>query len=369
MTDSFVHLHSHTSYSLLDGLARIDDLVGSARDQGMPALALTDHGTMFGAIEFYDKAKEAGVKPIIGCEVYVSDAPLDKRPGPESKNYHLVLLAENEIGYRNLIQLTTQAHLRGFYRKPRVDHALLERHSEGLICMSACASSEVARLILDGNLTGAEERADWYRQVFTDRYYLELQYHDLEFQKTINQGIVHLHQRLGVPLVATNDVHYVTERQAYAHEVLLCVQTQTTMSDPKRMRMESQQFYLKSPDQMHALFGEYPGAMSNTLAIAERCNLELVFGRPHLPKFDTPDGLSSEEYLRRLCEVGLAHRYREITEEIRARLEYELTVIFGTGFVDYFLLVYDVIRFAREQGIAVGPGRGSARPASSPTAS
>ena len=360
MSDSFVHLHSHTSYSLLDGLARIDDLLHSAHDFGMPALALTDHGTMFGAIEFYDKAKETGVKPIIGCEVYVSDAPLEKRPSPESKNYHLVLLAANEVGYRNLIQLTTQAHLKGFYRKPRVDHELLERHSAGLICMSACASSEVARLILDGNLPGAEERVDWYRQVFADRYYLELQYHDLEFQKSINQGILHLHQRLGVPLVATNDVHYVTERQAYAHEVLLCVQTQTTMSDPKRMRMESHQFYLKSPQQMHALFGDYPGAVSNTLAIAERCNLELVFGRPHLPKFDTPDGLSSEEYLRRLCEAGLARRYHEVTGEIRARLEYELTVIFGTGFVDYFLLVYDVIRFAREQGIAVGPGRGSA---------
>jgi DNA polymerase-3 subunit alpha len=360
VTDRFVHLHTHTSYSLLDGLARIDDLLQSTLDYDTSALALTDHGTMFGAIEFYGKAKEVGVKPIIGCEVYVADAPLEKRPGPESKNYHLVLLAENEVGYRNLIQLTTQAHLRGFYRKPRVDHELLERHSEGLVCLSACASSEVARLILDGNLTGAEERADWYRQVFQDRYFLELQYHDLEFQKTINQGIVHLHQRLGVPLVATNDVHYVTERQAYAHEVLLCVQTQTTMSDPKRMRMESQQFYLKSPEQMHALFGEYPGAVSNTLAIAERCNLELVFGRPHLPKFDTPDGLSSEEFLRRLCEAGLARRYPDVTEEIRARLEYELTVIFGTGFVDYFLLVYDVIRFAREQGIAVGPGRGSA---------
>ncbi len=272
MPDTFVHLHSHTSYSLLDGLARIDDLLHAAVQHGMPALALTDHGTMFGAIEFFSRAKEIGVKPIIGCEVYVAGEPLETRAGPQSKNYHLVLLAENEVGYRNLIQLTTQAHLRGFYRKPRVDHALLERHSEGLICLSACASSEVARLILDGNLSGAEERADWYRQVFPDRYYLELQYHELEFQKTINQGIVHLHQRLGLPLVATNDVHYVTERQAYAHEVLLCVQTQTTMSDPKRMRMESQQFYLKSPAQMSALFGGYPGALANTLSVAERCN-------------------------------------------------------------------------------------------------
>lgn len=360
VTDSFVHLHNHTSYSLLDGLARIDDLLQSAVDFDMSALALTDHGTMFGAIEFYGKAKELGVKPIIGCEVYVADAPLETRPGPGSKNYHLVLLAENEVGYRNLIQLTTQAHLHGFYRKPRVDHALLERHSEGIICMSACASSEVSRLILAGDLVAAEARADWYRQVYPNRYYLELQYHELAIQKTINQGIVHLHQRLGLPLVATNDVHYVTERQSYAHEVLLCVQTQTTMSDPKRMRMETQEFYLKSPRQMQALFGEYPGAISNTLVIAERCNLELDFGRPHLPKFDTPDGVSSEEYLRRLCEAGLRRRYSEVTDEIRARLEYELEVILSTAFVDYFLLVYDVIRFAREQKIAVGPGRGSA---------
>ncbi|HEX6506422.1 MAG TPA: DNA polymerase III subunit alpha, partial [Chloroflexota bacterium] len=360
MSDTFVHLHSHTSYSLLDGLARIDDLLGAARDAGMPALALTDHGTMFGAIEFYSKAKELGVKPIIGCEVYVSDASLDQRPGPGSRNYHLVLLAENETGYRNLIQLTTQAHLEGFYRKPRVDHRLLAQHSDGLICLSGCASSEVARLILDGNLTGAEERADWYRSTFPDRYYLELQYHDLDLQKTINQGVMHLRQRLGLPLVATNDVHYVTERQAYAHEVLLCVQTQTTMSDPKRMKMETQQFYLKSTQQMQALFGEYPGAISNTLEIAERCNLDLVFGRPQLPRFETPDGLSSEMYLRRLCEQGVARRYSAITDEVRSRLEYELSVIVSTGFVDYFLLVYDVIRHAREQGIAVGPGRGSA---------
>jgi len=360
VSGEFVHLHCHSEFSLLDGLGRIYDLVGAAAWQGMPALALTDHGTMFGAIDFYSKAKDAGVKPILGCEVYVSDRPLSERPDPAARNYHLVLLAENEIGYRNLIKLTTRAHLEGFYRKPRVDHRLLEQHAEGLICLSGCASSEVARIILDGNLPAAEEKADWYRSVFQDRYYLEMQFHNLDMQHTINQGVLHISQKLGLPLVATNDVHYVYDRQAYTHEVLLCIQTQTTMSDPKRMRMETQEFYLKSAEQMHALFGQYPNALSNSLVIAERCNLELSFGRPQLPHFETPDGQTSEEYLRSLCEEGLRRRFGNETSEIRGRLEYELDVIFRTGFIDYFLLVYDVIHFARTHGIAVGPGRGSA---------
>ncbi|HEX8918468.1 MAG TPA: DNA polymerase III subunit alpha, partial [Chloroflexota bacterium] len=356
----FVHLHTHSEYSLLDGLGRVPDLVAAAANQEMPALALTDHGTMFGAVEFFGKAKEAGVKPILGCEVYVSDRPLQERPGPDAENFHLLLLAENEAGYRNLIRLTSEAHLRGFYRKPRVDHALLEQFSDGLICLSGCASAEVPRLIQKGNLPAAEERADWYRQVFAGRYYLELQYHDLEIQQTTNQGVLHLSQRLGLPLVASNDVHYVYERQAATHEILLCIQTQSSMSDPKRMRLGSQQFYLKSAEQMAALFGDVPGALTNSLAIAERCNLELAFGRPHLPHVETPEGQTSEQYLRVLCEQGLTRRYPNVTEDIRQRLEYELHVIFGTGFIDYFLLVYDVISFARRSGIAVGPGRGSA---------
>src|SRR5579872_7480646 len=203
MPDGFVHLHAHSSFSLLDGLARIDDLLSASADAGMPALALTDHGTMFGAIEFYDRAQEAGVKPILGCEVYVADRPLDQRPSGESANYHLVLLAENETGYHNLIRLTTEAHLRGYYRKPRVDHALLEKHAEGLICLSGCASSELSARLLRSDLAGAEELAAWHRDVFPDRYYLEMQYHDLEMQKTINQGILHLSRRLDLPLVAT----------------------------------------------------------------------------------------------------------------------------------------------------------------------
>ncbi|HLJ66765.1 MAG TPA: DNA polymerase III subunit alpha, partial [Chloroflexota bacterium] len=360
MPDSFVHLHCHSCYSLLDGLARIEDLVASAREQRMPALALTDHGTMFGAIEFYSHARDHGVKPIIGCEVYVADRPLEERAGAGSESFHLVLLAESETGYRNLIKLTTEAHLRGFYRKPRVDRALLERHNEGLICLSGCASGELATALSQDNLPKAEEIADWHREVFAGRYYLELQYHNLDFQTKINRGVVHLSQRLGLPLVATNDAHYVYGRQAHAHDVLLCVQTQTAIDDPKRMRMGSQEFYLKSPEQMLTLFGSYPGAISNTLEIADRCNLELVFGRPQLPRFDTPDGTTSEQYLRALCEAGLRKRYSAVSDELRIRLEYELSVIIETGFVDYCLLVYDVMRFARERGIAVGPGRGSA---------
>ena len=359
MSESFVHLHNHTSYSLLDGLGRIDDLVQAAHDHGMPAVALTDHGAMFGAIEFYSKARDVGVKPIIGCEAYIADRPLSEKPTPASKSHHLLLLAENEIGYRNLIKLTTEAHLRGFYRKPRVDHDLLQQHADGLVCLSGCAASEIPSMIMSGDISGAERRADWYRSVFGDRYYLELQNHNLEIDPGIIDGVMNLHRRMGIPVVATNDVHYVRAADASAHEVLLCVQTQTTMADPKRMRLETPEFYLKAPHEMEALFGHVYGALSNSLEIAERCNLELTFGRPQLPRFDTPEGQSSEQYLRELCDAGLRRRYERVTPEIDSRLRYELEVILNTGFVDYFLLVYDLIHFAREQGIAVGPGRGS----------
>jgi DNA polymerase-3 subunit alpha len=358
--DSYVHLHAHSCFSLLDGLARVDDLVSAAKEAKMPALALTDHGTMFAAIEFFQKAQEAAIKPIVGCEVYVADRPLEERPGPGSSNYHLVLLAENEAGYRNLIRLTTEAHLRGFYRKPRVDHALLEHHAEGLVCLSGCASSELAGRILSDDEAGAEELADWYRQVFPHRYYLELQFHNLEMQKKINDGVLRLRDRLALPVVATNDVHYVWQRQAHAHEVLLCIQTQTTMSDPKRMRMETQDFYLKSPEQMAALFAHVPEALSNTLLVAERCNLSIPFGRAQFPEVDIPEGRSAEEHLRGLCREGMEKRYAVMDERTERRLDYELDIIASAGFVDYFLLVHDVIHFARSHGIAVGPGRGSA---------
>lgn len=360
MSNSFVHLHTHSSYSLLDGVSRIDDLLRTAIDEGMPAVALTDHGVMHGAIEWVSRARELGIKPIVGCEVYVADRPLEQRPDAGAQNYHLVLLAQNEVGYRNLIQLSTAAHLQGFYRKPRVDRGLLERHHEGLICLSACASGEVASRIVEGDQAGAEEVAAWYADVFRDRYFLEMQFHDLAFDATINQGIVSLHQRTGIPLVATNDVHYVQKRHAYAQEVLLCIQTQTTMNDPKRMRMESQEFYLKSAEEMRRLFGDYPGAIANTLEVADRCHLAIAFDRPLLPTIEIPAGRTAISHLTALCEEGMAKRYRHVTDEVRARLAYELDVIERTGFTDYFLLVHDIVDFARRAGIPVGPGRGSA---------
>lgn len=360
MPASFVHLHVHTCYSLLDGVSRIDDLLACAAEARMPALAVTDHGTMFAAIDFYTKAHEAGIKPIVGCEVYVADRALAERPGPGSQNYHLTLLAENETGYRNLMQLSTRAHLDGFYRKPRVDHALLERYSEGLVCLSGCASGELAGAIQRDDSEASEALVDWYRQVFDGRYYLEVHDHGLEFQPKINNGILGLSERFGLPIVATNDVHYVRQSHARAQEILLCIQTQTTIKDPKRMRMETPEFYLKSPEQMRALFAHVPGALDNSLAIAERCNLTLTFGRPHFPSIQTPDGITSGHHLRALCEDGVVKRYPSPSAEVLERMEYELSVIEVTGFVDYLLLVHDVVHFARSRGIAVGPGRGSA---------
>lgn len=360
MSGEFVHLHCHSEFSLLDGVGRLKDIIAAASDHGMGALALTDHGTMFGTIDFYSRAKDAGVKPIIGCEVYVADRSLAERPGPDAKNYHLVLLAENETGYRNLIALTTEAHVRGFYRKPRVDHELLAGHAEGLICLSGCASGELARAILEGDERKVLEVADFYRQVFPGRYYLELQENGLDFQADVNRGVIGVARSFGLPLVATNDVHYVQRRHSATQEILLCIQTQTTIDDPKRMRIASEELYLKSAMEMEALFAEVPEAVRNTLEVAERCNLELTFGRPQLPRFETPAGQSSEEYLRSLAAEGLEKRYGEPDDAVRARLEYEIDIIVNTGFVDYFLLVYDVIHFARTSGIAVGPGRGSA---------
>lgn len=359
MSSSFVHLHNHSCYSLLDGLSRIDDLIESAVAHDMPALALTDHGVMFGAIEFVEQARSRGVKPIVGCEVYVADRPLEERASAGAENYHLVLLAENETGYRNLMQLTTQAHLRGFYRKPRVDHALLEKHAEGLVCLSGCASGELAGRIQKDDMVGAAELADWYRQVFAGRYYLELQFHNLDFQHKINRGVIELGKQFDLPMVATNDVHYVYARQARAHEILLCIQTQTSMSDPKRMRLDTEEFYLKSPEQMDELFGHVPGALSNTLEVAERCNLNLSFGQLQFPQVDIPEGQTAVQHLRRLCHEGLARRYPGGDSRATERLDYELSIVEHTGFVDYLLLVHDVIAFARGRGIGVGPGRGS----------
>jgi DNA polymerase-3 subunit alpha len=354
----FAHLHVHSDFSLLDGLARIPDLVKHTKAQGMDAIALTDHGVMFGAIDFYEEARAAGVKPIIGLEAYVTDGDRFERSGHA---FHLTLLAENEEGYANLIRLTTQAHLEGFYRKPRVDHDLLRQYSKGLICLSGCPSSEISRAVREENMDRASELVDWYRQIYGDRFYMEIQNHGLHFQDTLNSGLLQLAARHRIPVVASNDVHYVRRDQSAVHEVLLCVQTQTTMSDPNRLKIETHELYLKSPSEMESLFGHVDGALSNTLAIAERCNLDLEFGRNQaLPTPAIPAETKSQDYLRDLCEQGARVRFGEkIGDEVTGRLGYELDVIERTGYVDYMLLVNEFIQFAKDRGIGIGV-RGSA---------
>lgn len=358
----FVHLHVHSEFSLLDGLARIEDLIERACELDMPALALTDHGVMYGAIRFYARAVEAGIRPILGMEAYVARRSRHHKSGRrDSSPFHLTLLARNQAGYRNLIRLASLAQLEGFYYKPRVDRELLEAHAEGLICLSGCRSAEVPRLLAAGRSEEARQAAAWHREVFgSENFYVELQEHEIEGQRELNRALVELAEGLGAPLVATNDVHYARAENARAHDILLCIQTNTVVDDPKRMRMDDAGFYLKSEAEMAALFAERPEALSNTRRIAERIALEIDFGQLHLPAFPVPEGLSDAAYLEELARRGLERRYRQVTAEIEDRLAYELDVIRDLGLASYMLLVWDFIREARERGITVGPGRGSA---------
>ncbi len=348
----FVHLHVHSEYSLLDGLAHVDQLAKHARDLGMSALALTDHGVMFGAVSFYQAAREAGIKPIIGCELYVARRRRDQRAhSKDSKPYHITVLAKDEAGYKNLLQLATKAQLEGFYYKPRVDKELLVEHKGGLVVLSGCGTGELPRLLRDGKVDKAREVAEWYKEVFgRENFYLELQDHDLEWIPEVNRQLIALSKELDIPLVATNDVHYLRPEDSPIHEVLLCIQTGTTMNDPKRMRY-GETYYMRSPEEMAALFADVPQAITNTMAIAEMCNLELRFGEYHLPPFEVPPGFDAQSYLRRLCEQGLYRRYPVVTQEIRDRLDYELKVIHEMGFDTYFLIVWDLCRYARERNI------------------
>ena len=358
MTD-FTHLHVHTEYSLLDGMCKIRPLVEQAKALGMDSLALTDHGAMYGTIEFYLACKELGVNPIIGVEGYVAQKDHRGRTAEEKNPYHIVLLAKNEVGYHNLVQLTTKAYLDGFYYKPRMDHELLERYHEGLIVLSGCPNSEVSRAILEGRPDDARAIASWYEDVFGD-YYLEVQKHDnLPELDIITPATVALSKELGIPLVATNDLHYTSKEDSYAHDILLCIQTNTNIYDDKRMRMSDDSYYLKSPAEMALLFSEIPEAISNTARIAEMCHLELDLGKHRLPEFKTPDGRSADDYLGDLCRAGLSRRYYKITPEIEDRLRYELDVIRQTNFADYFLVVWDFVKYAQERGILYGV-RGSA---------
>lgn len=361
---NFVHLHVHTQYSLLDGACKIPDLVQMAHNFRMPALAITDHGNMFGAIDFYSQAIDKGVKPIIGCEVYV--APQDRfeksSHGIREAASHLILLCRDEAGYRNLMRLASLGYLEGFYYRPRIDKSVLAQHSQGLIGLSGCLKGELAHLILGGRIEEAKKLIDDFKNIFGSKnFYLELQDQSLPEQAKLNSELLRLARASSVEVVATNDVHYLRRGDATSHEVLLCIQTQTTLDDPNRLRFSTQEFYLKSEGEMRALFSEEPSAISNTLRIAEQCNLALDFTKTYLPHYRPPEGKSREAYFRELCEEGLKRSFGEEADPtVRKRLEHEIEVINQTGYTSYFLIVWDFVRFAKEQRIAVGPGRGSA---------
>ncbi len=359
----FVHLHVHTEFSLLDGACRITELVKRVKELGQSAVAITDHGVMYGVVDFYKACKAAGVKPIIGCEVYVAPrSRTDRVHEYDAEARHLILLCKNEVGYRNLCFLDSAAFTEGFYIKPRIDKQLLREHAEGLIALSACQSGEVPRLILAGNYEAAKAAALEMRELFgEDGYYLELQDHALPRDPEINQGLLRIHQETGIPLVVTNDAHYLRREDAQMQDTLMCIQMGKTVDDPNRLKMETQELYVKSAEEMAALFPDYPQAVENTQKIADACNLEFRFGVHHLPEFKLPEGYDDgDAYFQKLCEEGFARRYPDAPATYRERLTYEMGVIRQMGFVDYFLIVSDFIGYAKGRGIPVGPGRGSA---------
>ena len=352
----FVHLHTHSHYSLLDGLAKIDDLINKTKELGMSALALTDHGNLYGSIEFYKKAKKAGIKPIIGVEAYVApNGHLNKRPKIDETRHHLILLVKDNIGWKNLIKLVTLANTEGFYYKPRIDKELLTRYHEGLICLSGCFSGEIAKLLAQNKAEEAESAARWYQSLFGEDFYLEIQPHAPELHKHISS----LSKKTNIPIVGTQDIHYVLRDDRTAHEILLAVQTNTKLDDEDRLSLKNYDISLRSPEEMIEVFKDFPEATANSVAIAKKCNLEIKLGHSHLPKFNLPAGTNVNDYLKDLVKKRLPSRFAKITPVIRDRLEVELKVIEKTGFVDYFLIVQDFVNWAKEHGIIVGPGRGS----------
>ena len=358
----FVHLHVHTEYSLLDGACRIRDLPARIKGMGQTAVAITDHGVMYGAIDFYRACKAEGIHPIIGCEVYVARRTrFDKVHEYDAESRHLVLLCKNETGYRNLSYMVSQAFVEGFYIKPRIDLDLLRQHSEGLIALSACLAGEIPKRLVNGDYDGAKEYALTMQEIFgEDNFYLELQDHGIPQQTLVNRDLLRIHQETGIPLVCTNDAHYLRPEDAESHDVLLCIQTGKTVDDENRMRYEPRNFYLRSTEEMEELFSAYPDAVANTQRIADRCQMEFTFGKYHLPEFRLPPGVDSPTYLRQLCEKGFTERYGTEHEDYRRQLDYELDMIGRMGFTDYFLIVSDFVRYAKDAGIPVGPGRGSA---------
>jgi len=378
---AFTHLHVHTEYSLLDGAARIKDLIAKAKELGMDSVAITDHGVMFGVIDFYREAKKAGIKPILGCEVYTAARRMeDKEVEKDKYQGHLVLLAENEEGYSNLMKIVSEGFVRGYYYKPRVDKTLLRQYSKGIIALSGCLAGDVQRKLLNNDYAGAKAEALELLDIFGEgNFFLELQDQGLEEEMRILPGMKQLHEETGIPFVATNDVHYVNREDSEAHDILLCIQTVTNIDDENRMKFPNDQFYFKSEDEMRKIFAGFPEAIENTAKIAERCNVEITFGELHLPEFKAPDGKDNREYLRELCEKGLEDRYGitqeqalkcdcfdgdkercEAAAKLYERLNYELSVIEQMGYVEYFLIVWDFINYAKSHGIVVGPGRGSA---------
>ena len=358
----FVHLHIHSEFSLLDGANRIKDLPVRAKELGMKAMAITDHGVMYGAIDFYKACKKEGIKPIIGCEVYVAPRTrFDKEPNIDNHYYHLILLAKNNQGYKNLSKLVSLGFVEGYYYKPRIDLEILEKYSEGLICLSACLAGAVNQALLNGQEEKAEEVALWHKKVFGEDYYIEIQNNGIPEQVLANQKLVKLARKLDIPLVATNDAHYLKKEDAYNHEVLLCIQTGKKMSDPDRMRFDTDELYVKSPEEMSEYFKAFPDAIENTVKIAEKCNVEFEFGHTILPNYDVPAEYPTHyDFFKKLCDDGIKKRYGENpSKEILDRAEYEISVIKKMGYVDYFLIVWDFIHYAKSQGIPVGPGRGS----------
>jgi len=359
---NFVHLHVHTEYSLLDGACRISELVAQAKKHKMPALAITDHGVMYGAIQFYKEAIRQGVKPIIGCEMYVAhQSRFDKSSQRKETPYHLILLVKNNEGYKNLIKLVTLSYLEGFYYKPRIDKEILREHSNGLIALSACLKGEIPQCILQKNIKKAKEVALDFLDIFgEDNFYLELQKNGIPEQEIVNENLIEISQELSIPVVASNDIHYINKEDARAHEILLCIQTATNLSDSKRLKFATDVFYFNSPEEMNKNFAKVPEALENTLRIAEKCNLEIDFRQAQLPEFKVPPEYNINTYLKELCYKGLNERYSEVTKQLEGRLEYELSVIKKMEFEPYFLIVWDFVRYAKEEGIMVGPGRGSA---------
>ncbi len=359
--ENFVHLHVHTEYSLLDGAGKIEELVAKAKELGMESIAITDHGVMYGVVDFYKQAKKHGVKPIIGCEVYVAPRTMgDRDPKLDAGQYHMVLLAENEEGYNNLIKLVSMGFTEGFYYKPRVDIETLRKYSKGIIALSACLAGAIPENIVNGNYEAAKAAALLYNDVFGEgSFYLELQDHGIKEQSLVNQEVIRLSRETGIPLVATNDVHYVKKEDAAVQDILLCIQTGKTVLEEDRLKFQGQEFYLKSPEDMYELFKYIPEALENTEKIAEKCSLDFSFGQVHLPVFDVPEGYTSDTYIRKLCYDGLKKKYGGITDELKDRAEHELSVITSMGYSDYYLIVWDYVKFAKDNGIMVGPGRGS----------